>query len=79
MPNLVLYHATYCPYCIKVTNYLKDQGISVALKDTAADQMAREELIAKTGRTQVPCLFIDDEVLFESNDIIEWFKANHTA
>ena len=79
MPSLALYHSTYCPYCIKVTNYLNEQGISVPLKDTAADQMALEELISKTGKRQVPCLFIDGEALFESNDIIDWFKANHTA
>ena len=76
MPDLVLYQMDYCPYCIKITNYLRSQNITIIEKDTGKDPQAREELIAKTGRTQVPCLFIDGEPLLESDAILEWFKKN---
>ena len=37
----------------------------------------RKDLKEKTGRTQVPCLFIDDVPMFESADIIAWLKKNY--
>jgi len=76
MPELTLYSSDFCPFCRKVTSYLHGRGISVNTKDTMKDPSARGELSAATGRTQVPCLFIDGTPLFESNDIIQWFKEN---
>ena len=76
MPELTLYQSMYCPYCVKVMRFLKSQNIEVNSKDTMEDPGAREELISISGRTQVPCLVIDGEPLFESDDIIQWFKDN---
>ena len=76
MPELVLYHFEWCPFCVKVRNYLKSRGIEIAEKDTMADPSAKQELFAATGRGQVPCLFIDGVPLFESGDIIQWFEDN---
>ena len=76
MPELVLYHFEWCPFCVKVRNYLQSRGISITEKDTMQDPQAKQELFQKTGRSQVPCLFIDGEPLFESNDIIAWFDQN---
>ena len=78
MPMLTLYHLDYCPYCKKVRNYLKGVNIAVLEKDIGLDQEAKEELLAKVGKTQVPCLFIDDETLHESDDIITWLKDNYS-
>ena len=36
----------------------------------------RNDLQNRTGSTQVPCLFIDGEVMFESADIIDWMRSN---
>ena len=76
MPDLVLYHFEWCPFCVKVRQYLQDRGIKIKEKDTRQDPQAQAELIDKTGRTQVPCLFIDGEPLFESGDIVKWFEDN---
>ena len=76
MPELTLYSSDFCPFCRKVTSYLQGRSISVDIKDTMEDPAARGELSAATGRTTVPCLFIDGAPLFESNDIIQWFKDN---
>ena len=76
MPELTLYLTPWCPFCVKVKNYLKGRGIEVAEKDTSSDRQAKDELISLTGRTQVPCLVIDGKPLLESNDIIQWFEDN---
>ncbi len=76
MPELTLYLTPWCPFCVKVKNYLQGRGIKVAEKNTSADSQAKDELISLTGRTQVPCLVIDGKPLLESNDIIQWFEDN---
>ena len=77
MPELTLYLTAWCPYCVKVKNYLQSRGIELAEKDTSADPAARDELIGLTGKTQVPCLVIDGSPMLESGDIIQWFEDNY--
>lgn len=74
--ELVLYHAAYCPYCIRVRHFMSKNNISVPEKDTSRNPDARRELIEAGGKGQVPALMIDGHVLYESNDIIQWFKQN---
>ncbi len=76
MPDLKLYYFESCPFCQKVLKYLKRKDLlgQVLLKNTKEDKLAREELIKIGGKYQVPCLFIGDKPLYESNEIIRWFK-----
>lgn len=76
MAQLTLYHFEGCPYCCRVTDFIKANKISLPLKDTHKDAKAREELIRIGGKPQVPCLVIDGKALYESLDIIEWLKKN---
>ena len=76
LENLTLYHYNECPYCRRVTSFLEQNSIAIPLKNTLHDQGAREELISIGGRSQVPCLVIDGDPLYESSDIIDWFKQN---
>lgn len=75
--KLTLYHFQGCPYCKRVRDFLAQEKIDVPMKDTHADAGAREELIKIGGKPQVPCLVIDGKALYESLDIIEWFKKNY--
>jgi glutathione S-transferase len=72
-PNsLTLYYSPYCPYSHRVLDYLKEINKTVALKSVAGNKQARDELKEKGGKAQVPCLFIDEYPLYESDDIIQW-------
>ena len=73
---LTLYHFQGCPYCGRVRDFLSKENISVPMKDTHANPSFRDELIKIGGKDQVPCLVIDGKALYESSDIIEWFKRN---
>lgn len=73
--SLNLYVLKGCPYCIKVLNYLEEEGIEVDLK-YIEDKENEDRLIEVGGKRQVPCLFIDEEPMYESDDIIEWFREN---
>ena len=73
--QLVLFKFDSCPYCKVVMASLAELGIQPILRDTRTDPDARREHRARTGRTQVPCLYIDDEPLFESADIVRWLEV----
>ena len=73
--TLLLYKRDSCGYCRRVYRAVDSLGMELPMKDTQFDGQARAELQQATGRTQVPCLFIDGEPLFESADIIAWLNA----
>lgn len=75
--KLELYYKAECPFCQKVLNYMMDncQIKDVELVDIKKDNN-NEDLIKRGGKDQVPCLFIDGKALYESDDIIKYFKEN---
>ena len=80
MPELILYGRPSCPYCARVDRVIEELDIEDKLirRLTNYGSEWREDLRNRTGSTQVPCLFIDGEPMFESLDIIAWMRANLT-
>ena len=77
MPEeLTLYHFMGCPYCGRVRDFLATEKMTVPMKDIHANPAYRDELVKIGGKAQVPCLVINGKALYESLDIIEWFKKN---
>ena len=74
--DLELYQFDSCPYCQKVQRVITARGVRVRLRDTMREPGARDELIARGGKAQVPCLFIDGAPLYESDDIVAWIEAH---
>lgn len=73
-PILTLYYKPTCPFCKKVLAFMEQEDIEIPLKNVKEDETARDELLHLGGKMQVPCLFIDDKALYESDEIIEWLK-----
>ena len=76
--GLVLYGRPTCPYCARVDRVIEELNIEskITRRLTTYGSEWRTDLRNRTGSTQVPCLFIDGEVLFESADIINWMRNN---
>ncbi len=72
--TLVLYKFDSCPYCRIVQRALDQLALNVEMRDTRTHPDHRRALYERTGRTQVPCLFIDGEPMFESADIVDWLQ-----
>ncbi len=74
MKKLELYFYPQCPYCQIVLNALRSTGLESVVKyyNTIEEPQRREKLIKDTGRSTVPCLYIDDKPMHESSDIAEW-------
>lgn len=75
--ELVLYKFDSCPFCLKVQRFLKERQIEVPVRDVLFDKEAKTDLLRIGGKTQVPCLIIDGQPLYESNDIIDWFRTHY--
>ncbi|BFL71517.1 MULTISPECIES: glutaredoxin [Anaerococcus] len=75
-----LYFKPDCPFCLKVLNYFKDNGIikfiSYNIEDETAGYENQEKLEKVGGKIQVPCLVVDGKAMYESDDIIEYAKEN---
>ena len=81
-PNLSLYYYPTCPFCIRVIFFLKRKGIDIPLKNIIQNMDDREALMAGGGKTQVPCLRIEDESghvewLYESDDIVDYLQSTY--
>ena len=77
MVELSLYHSEQCFFCHKVRHALSGLSVSVELRDIS-DKQHYQALRQGGGKTQVPCLRIDNagEVhwLYESDDIVAYLK-----
>lgn len=73
MENLKLCYSPTCMYSQKVLRFIQENGIEIELSSTHEPQN-RQYLIAEGGMNQVPCLFIDGEAMYESDDIIAYLQ-----
>ncbi|TNE84572.1 MAG: glutaredoxin [Deltaproteobacteria bacterium] len=72
--HLALYKYDSCPYCQRVFRAIDEAGVNVEYRDVQMDRDHARALRSTTGRTTVPCLFIDGEPMFESSEIAYWLR-----
>lgn len=72
---LDLYILETCPYCKKVMNYMKKNGIKFHKFDTINNDNALK-LLSIGGKDQVPFLYNEDtdDKIYDSEKIIEYLK-----
>lgn len=73
--ELVLYKFDACPYCRRVMRVLKELSLELEYRDTRQNSEHRQELLRIGGKTQVPCLLINGQPLYESADINRALRA----
>ncbi len=59
-PKITLYSTAVCPYCNAAKNFLKSKGQTWDEVRVDVDPAIREKMIAMTGRTSVPQIFIGE-------------------
>ena len=74
--KLELYVRKGCPYCTRVTQFMKRAGVEIKIVDISASKKLQDELIRRAGKRQVPCLFIDGKPMHESLAIVQWISKN---
>lgn len=58
--GVVMYHRAWCPYCSAARSLLRTKGVAIEEIDIGAARERRAEMIARSGRTTVPQIFIGD-------------------
>jgi glutaredoxin len=74
--KLEFFYFNSCPFCQYVMTVLDELNVKVDMLDIYEDQANLARLMGDTGRRMVPCLYIDNEPMFESSDIINWLQSN---
>ena len=72
----VLYAYDICPYCRRVTRFMDKHELVIPIKDSLDDPEARDELVRLGGKSQVPALLVDGEIIYESRAIVAWMEQN---
>lgn len=76
--GMSLYMFEGCPYCDYVVETMEELGLEIEKRDTDENSKFRDELVAATGKTMVPCLRMDEggesKWMHESEDIVEYLQ-----
>ncbi len=76
---LKIYEFSYCPYCAKVRDKLKElnlkEGEDFILIDATLPEK-KQELIKLGSKSQVPFLVDENVSMYESDDIISYLESN---
>lgn len=57
-PEIVIYASRWCPYCDRARRLMTEKGLTFKEIDVDEDAKLREEMIARSGRSTVPQIFI---------------------
>jgi glutaredoxin 3 len=62
--SVIMYIASWCPYCTKARSYLRSLGVNLAEYDIERDKSKREEMLRKGGgSTGVPLIDIEGIII----------------
>lgn len=60
MANIIIYSSDHCPYCVRAKDLLTRLGASFQEIRVDLDPVAKERMMALSGRRTVPQIFIGD-------------------
>jgi glutaredoxin 3 len=69
MANIEIYTKATCPFCIRAKALLSSKGAAFTEIAIDGDNLKREEMIARSGRTTVPQVFIDGRHIGGCDDL----------
>ena len=71
-----VYTTLGCPYCFTLKEFLKEKGVDFEEIDVSKDEKAKEEMIKKSGKLEVPVIEIDGQIVvgFDKGKIVKLLK-----
>ena len=64
-----IYYKTWCPYSQAALKLLDDLGVAYTAIDVTTDPAREAEMVRQSGRTSVPEIFINDELIGGYDDL----------
>ena len=59
-PTITMYTSAVCGYCVAAKNFLRSKGLSWEEVRVDMQPEERTRMVARTGRTSVPQIFVGD-------------------
>ncbi len=70
MKKIVVYTTTYCPYCTRAKQLLKNKGVNFEeIVIEGHDQKMWQELYERSKMKTVPQIYVDDKIIGGYDDI----------
>lgn len=66
-----MYASSWCSYCSRARTLLESKGVAFEEIDVDVVPGARDEMMARSGRTTVPQIFIGERHIGGSDDLCE--------
>lgn len=63
MAKTIIYSTQACPWCTVAKDFLKENNIEFEARDVSEDEVARAELMEKSGQLGVPVLDIGGAII----------------
>jgi glutaredoxin-like YruB-family protein len=63
MSKIKIFLTPGCPYCFTLKEFFKEHNIKFKEIDVSQDEKAREEMIKKAGKMEVPVVEIDGQIV----------------
>jgi len=72
-PRVRVFSSVSCPYCFTLKEFLKENNIEFEEIDVSKDEKAKEEMIKKSGKMEVPVVEIDGQIIqgFDKEKIVK--------
>jgi len=61
--EVTVYSTPFCPYCVMVKNFLKQNGVEFKEIDVSEDAAKAAEMVRKSGQSGVPVTEIDGQIV----------------
>lgn len=71
MKQVEIYTKNYCPYCKRALELLRIKGVEFVEFDVTGDPAKEQEMRDRSGRTTVPEIFIDNQLVGGCSDLFE--------
>lgn len=65
--NIIVYTKTGCPWCIGLTDFLKEKGIEFEERNVTDNEVYFTEMQAKSGQTKAPVVDIDGKIIADTD------------
>jgi len=69
MGKIEIYTKNYCPYCHRAKELLKIKGVDFIEYDINRSPEKEAEMIQRSGRSTVPEIFINDQLIGGCDDL----------
>jgi len=64
---MIVYTKTGCPWCIGLTDFLKEKGVEFEERNVTENEEFFVEMQAKSGQTKAPVVDIDGKIIADTD------------